>query len=108
RNLFFNSHLYTCSIGQSAADDFNLSPAHDAFELLLKLCWCGRRGPRHASSHTAVHGFICQAISLLVVLAKSMTDRKPIELRNQFFCPTMQVLQDGILDLVDALNLPNE
>src|SRR5215467_176458 len=106
--LLSYSNLHASSFWQRATSDLDLPAAHNAFELLLRLCLWYRRSFRDTSPHPAVHGFICQPISLLVVFAQRMADREPIQLRNQFFRPPMQILQDGILHLVDALDLSNE
>ena len=65
----------------------------------------GRGRPRH-TSHAFVHGGVGQAVGFFVVAAENVADGKPAELCNQFFGASVEVLQCGILDFVDALDLP--
>src|SRR5215471_5528109 len=63
---------------------------------------------RLLSSHAPIHRLIGQAVGFPVLLAQGMANREPIELRNQFLGPGVQVLEGRILDLVNALHLPHQ
>src|ERR1700678_4058429 len=63
---------------------------------------------RCAASHAFVHGFVGQAVRLLIVFAEGVADGKPIQLRDQLFGASVQVAQRGILYFVDAFDLANQ
>src|SRR5262245_35552350 len=107
---FLDPHLHPGSVGEGSVRQLNFSSTHNPLELLscLRLRRRRRAGWPSTPSHATVHRFICEAIGLLIVLAQGVADGKPVQLNNQLLGSRVEILQRRILDLIDALDLPDQ
>src|SRR2546429_5711789 len=102
--LFLQPHMYAHAFRQGAIQNFHHTVCDNSLVFLRRPArWLPLYAP-----HALVQGGVCQAVGLAVVLAKSMFNRKPIQLGDQLFRPRMKIPQRGILNLVDALDLPHQ
>ena len=71
----------------------------------MRRCRGSGWGPRLGAFHTSVHGFIGEAVSILVFVAEGVGDLESLELGYAVFCFQPERSQVGGVDFVLTLDL---